>query len=56
MAETRPELLRLAPRRRDRAARAAGAAGVVAVVVYEVAGLRSLRTAWFNLDRLWAGC
>ncbi|GAB7042670.1 MULTISPECIES: hypothetical protein [Catenuloplanes] len=32
-----------------------GAAGVVAVVVYEVAGLRVLRTAWFNLDRLWAG-
>jgi hypothetical protein len=31
------------------------AAGVVAVVVYEVAGLRVLRTAWFNLDRLWAG-
>ncbi|MDR7273881.1 hypothetical protein [Catenuloplanes atrovinosus] len=30
-------------------------AGVVAVVVYQVAGLRILRTAWFNLDRLWAG-
>jgi hypothetical protein len=29
-------------------------AGVVAVVVYEVVGLRILRTAWVNLDRIWA--
>ena len=28
---------------------------VVAVVVYEVVGLRILRSAWVNLDRLWAG-
>ena len=28
---------------------------VVAVVVYEVIGLRILRSAWVNLDRLWAG-
>jgi hypothetical protein len=29
-------------------------AGAVAVVVYEVVGLRILRTAWVNLDRIWA--
>jgi sulfite exporter TauE/SafE len=29
-------------------------AGVVALVVYEVVGLRILRTAWVNLDRIWA--
>jgi hypothetical protein len=29
-------------------------AGVVALVVYEVLGLRILRTAWVNLDRVWA--
>jgi hypothetical protein len=29
-------------------------AGAVAVVVYEVVGLRILRTAWINLDRIWA--
>jgi hypothetical protein len=29
-------------------------AGAVAVVVYEIVGLRILRTAWINLDRLWA--
>ena len=28
---------------------------VVAVVVYEVVGLRVLRSAWVNLDRLWGG-
>jgi hypothetical protein len=28
---------------------------VVAVVVYEVIGLRVLRSAWLNLDRVWAG-
>jgi hypothetical protein len=28
---------------------------VVAVVVYEVVGLRILRSAWLNLDRVWAG-
>lgn len=28
---------------------------VVAVVVYEVVGLRVLRSAWLNLDRVWAG-
>jgi hypothetical protein len=28
---------------------------VVAVVVYEVVGLRILRSAWVNLDRVWAG-
>ena len=28
---------------------------VVAVVVYEVVGLRVLRSAWVNLDRVWAG-
>jgi hypothetical protein len=27
---------------------------VVAVVVYEVVGLRILRSAWVNLDRIWA--
>jgi hypothetical protein len=31
-----------------------GVAGVVAVVVYEVVGLRILRSAWINLDRVWA--
>jgi hypothetical protein len=29
-------------------------AGAVAVVVFEVVGLRILRSAWVNLDRLWA--
>jgi hypothetical protein len=29
-------------------------AGVVAVAVYEVFGLRILRTAWVNVDRVWA--
>jgi hypothetical protein len=29
-------------------------AGVIAIVVYEFAGLTILRTAWFNLDRMWA--
>jgi hypothetical protein len=29
-------------------------AGIVAVVVYEVVGLRILRSAWINLDRIWA--
>lgn len=29
-------------------------AGVMAVVVYEVLGLRILRTAWINLDKVWA--
>jgi hypothetical protein len=29
-------------------------AGLVAVLVYEVVGLRVLRTAWINLDLLWA--
>jgi hypothetical protein len=29
-------------------------AGTIAVVVYEVVGLRILRTAWVNLDRIWA--
>jgi uncharacterized protein (DUF486 family) len=29
--------------------------GVIAVVVYERVGLRFLRTAWVNLDLLWAG-
>ena len=28
---------------------------VVAVLVYEVVGLRILRSAWLNLDRIWAG-
>ena len=28
---------------------------VVAVTVYEVVGLRVLRSAWVNLDRVWAG-
>ena len=31
-----------------------GVAGVIAVVVYEVIGLRILRTAWINLDQVWA--
>jgi hypothetical protein len=30
-------------------------AAAVALAVYEVFGLGVLRTAWFNLDRLWAG-
>lgn len=30
------------------------AAGAVAVLVYEVLGLRILRRAWLNVDRLWA--
>ena len=29
-------------------------AGVVAIVVYRVVGLRILRTAWINLDKIWA--
>jgi hypothetical protein len=29
-------------------------AGTVAIVVYEVVGLRILRTAWVNLDKIWA--
>jgi hypothetical protein len=29
--------------------------GVVAVVVYDRLGLKVLRTAWLNTDRLWAG-
>jgi hypothetical protein len=29
-------------------------AGAIAVVVFEVVGLRILRTAWVNLDRIWA--
>lgn len=29
--------------------------GLVAIVVYEKVGLRLLRTAWINLDLLWAG-
>nr|WP_240942502.1 hypothetical protein [Planosporangium thailandense] len=29
-------------------------AGVIATVVYEVVGLSILRSAWINLDRLWA--
>jgi hypothetical protein len=29
-------------------------AGAVAIVVYEVIGLRILRSAWINLDRIWA--
>ena len=29
--------------------------GLVAVLVYERLGLRLLRKAWFNVDRLWAG-
>jgi hypothetical protein len=28
--------------------------GVVAILVYEVIGLRILRVAWINLDRIWA--
>nr|WP_240940307.1 hypothetical protein [Planosporangium flavigriseum] len=31
-----------------------GVAGAVALVVYEVVGLSILRTAWVNLDRIWA--
>jgi hypothetical protein len=30
------------------------AAGAVAFAVYEVVGLRILRSAWINLDRIWA--
>jgi hypothetical protein len=29
-------------------------AGVVALLVYQVVGLRILRAAWINLDRIWA--
>jgi hypothetical protein len=29
-------------------------AGAVALIVYEVVGLRILRTAWVNLDQVWA--
>ncbi|MBO3749549.1 hypothetical protein J5X84_26015 [Streptosporangiaceae bacterium NEAU-GS5] len=29
-------------------------AGVIAIIVYESAGLRILRVAWINLDRIWA--
>ena len=28
--------------------------GLIAVIVYEKVGLRFLRTAWLNLDLLWA--
>jgi hypothetical protein len=31
-----------------------GVAGVVAVVVYGIVGLSILRTAWINLDKVWA--
>jgi hypothetical protein len=31
-----------------------GVAGVIAVLVYEVVGLRILRSAWINLDQVWA--
>jgi hypothetical protein len=31
------------------------AMGVIAVVVYEWVGLRILRSAWINLDTIWAG-
>lgn len=31
-------------------------AGTIALFVYEVIGLRLLRTAWINLDRIWAFC
>jgi hypothetical protein len=31
-------------------------AGAIALFVYEVIGLRLLRTAWINLDRIWAFC
>lgn len=29
-------------------------AGIVAITVYRVVGLRILRTAWINLDKMWA--
>lgn len=29
-------------------------AGIVAVLVYKVFGLRILRSAWINLDKIWA--
>jgi hypothetical protein len=29
--------------------------GVIALVVYEKVGLKILRSAWINLDRIWAG-
>jgi hypothetical protein len=29
--------------------------GAIALVVYEKVGLKILRTAWINLDRIWAG-
>jgi hypothetical protein len=32
----------------------AAVAGVVALLVFQVVGLRILRTAWINLDRVWA--
>ena len=28
--------------------------GAVALLVYDVVGLRILRTAWVNLDKIWA--
>jgi hypothetical protein len=31
-----------------------GVAGLVAVLVYQILGLRILRSAWINLDRIWA--
>jgi len=31
-----------------------GVAGAVALLVYQVVGLRILRTAWVNLDQVWA--
>jgi hypothetical protein len=30
-------------------------AGGIAVIVYEKLGLRLLRTAWINLNAIWAG-
>jgi hypothetical protein len=29
--------------------------GLIAMIVYEKVGVRFLRTAWVNLDLLWAG-
>ncbi len=29
--------------------------GLLALVVYQFAGLRLLRTAWVNVDLIWAG-
>jgi microsomal dipeptidase-like Zn-dependent dipeptidase len=30
-------------------------ATIMAVAIYETAGVRVLRRAWFNIDRVWAG-